>query len=50
MLSTSTVRKTPDQLKKMRQAGRVVAEMHASIRDAIRPVYQELGIVPRPDE
>jgi methionyl aminopeptidase len=37
MLSTSTVRKTPDQLRKMREAGRVVAEMHARIRDAIRP-------------
>jgi methionyl aminopeptidase len=37
MLSTSTIRKTPEQLKKMREAGRVVAEMHACIREAIRP-------------
>jgi methionyl aminopeptidase len=35
--ATSTVRKTDDQLKKMRAAGRVVAEMHAEIRAAIRP-------------
>src|SRR5437899_12438359 len=35
--ATSTVRKTDDQLKKMRVAGRVVAEMHADIREAIRP-------------
>ncbi len=33
----STVRKTGDQLKKMRAAGRVVAEMHDKIRAAIRP-------------
>jgi methionyl aminopeptidase len=33
----STVRKTGDQLKKMRAAGRVVAEMHSEIREAIRP-------------
>lgn len=31
------VRKPPEALKKMRQAGRVVAEMHAEIRAAIRP-------------
>jgi methionyl aminopeptidase len=31
------MRRTPDELKKMRVAGRVVAEMHARIRDAIRP-------------
>jgi methionyl aminopeptidase len=31
------VRKSPEALKKMRAAGRVVAEMHASIRQAIRP-------------
>ncbi len=37
MLSTSTIRKSPDQLKKMREAGRVVAEMHSCIREAIRP-------------
>ena len=35
--ATSTVRKTSDQLAKMRRAGRVVAEMHAEIRAAIRP-------------
>ena len=35
--ATSTVRKTSDQLAKMRRAGRVVAEMHAKVRDAIRP-------------
>jgi methionyl aminopeptidase len=29
--------RSPAELKKMRQAGRVVAEMHARIRDAIRP-------------
>jgi methionyl aminopeptidase len=37
VLSTSTIRKSPDQLKKMREAGRVVAEMHSCIREAIRP-------------
>jgi methionyl aminopeptidase len=31
------VRKPPEALKKMRAAGRVVAEMHADIREAIRP-------------
>jgi methionyl aminopeptidase len=31
------VKRTPDELKKMRRAGRVVAEMHARIREAIRP-------------
>lgn len=31
------VRKPPEALKKMRLAGRVVAEMHAEIRKAIRP-------------
>lgn len=31
------VRKPPEALKKMRRAGRVVAEMHAEIRKAIRP-------------
>lgn len=35
--ATSTVRKTSDQLAKMRRAGRVVAEMHEKIREAIRP-------------
>ena len=37
MLSTSTIRKSKDQLATMRRAGRVVAEMHADVRDAIRP-------------
>ena len=36
-MSTATVRKTTDQLKKMRAAGRVVAEMHEKVREAIRP-------------
>jgi methionyl aminopeptidase len=36
-MSTATVRKTSDQLKKMRLAGRVVAEMHDKVREAIRP-------------
>jgi methionyl aminopeptidase len=31
------VRRSADELKKMRRAGRVVAEMHARIREAIRP-------------
>ncbi len=37
LVASSAVRKSPDQLAKMRQAGRVVAEMHACIREAIRP-------------
>ena len=37
MLSASTIRKSSDQLAKMRLAGSVVAEMHAKIREAIRP-------------
>ena len=36
-MTTATVRKTSDQLKKMRAAGRVVAEMHEKVREAIRP-------------
>jgi len=35
--SDTGVRKPPEALKKMRAAGRVVAEMHAEIRKAIRP-------------
>ena len=31
------MRRTPDEIAKMRKAGRVVAEMHAEIRAAIRP-------------
>jgi methionyl aminopeptidase len=31
------VRRTRDELAKMRRAGRVVAEMHARIREAVRP-------------
>ena len=37
MLAASVIRKSPEQLAIMRRAGRVVAEMHACIRDAIRP-------------
>jgi methionyl aminopeptidase len=33
----AVARKSPDQIAKMRQAGRVVAEMHTKIRAAIRP-------------
>src|ERR1700758_2226205 len=31
------MRRTPEQIAIMRRAGRVVAEMHASIRAAVRP-------------
>jgi methionyl aminopeptidase len=31
------MRRSPDEIKKMRKAGRVVAEMHAATRAAIRP-------------
>ena len=31
------MRRSADEIKKMRRAGRVVAEMHARIRDAVRP-------------
>jgi methionyl aminopeptidase len=37
MLSTSTIKKSKNQLATMRRAGRVVAEMHADVRAAIRP-------------
>jgi methionyl aminopeptidase len=37
MLSTSTIKKSKDQLATMRRAGRVVAEMHTDVRAAIRP-------------
>src|SRR3954463_12705555 len=38
MFKQPTVRrKTPDQIARMRVAGRVVAEMHEKIRAAIRP-------------
>ena len=33
----AVARKSPDQIAKMRKAGRVVAEMHSCIREAIRP-------------
>jgi methionyl aminopeptidase len=33
----AVARKSPDQIRKMRKAGRVVAEMHSCIREAIRP-------------
>jgi methionyl aminopeptidase len=36
-MSVATIRKSSDQLAKMRAAGRVVAEMHECIREAIRP-------------
>ena len=36
-MSVATIRKSSEQLAKMRAAGRVVAEMHDSIREAIRP-------------
>jgi methionyl aminopeptidase len=36
-MSVATIRKSSDQLAKMRLAGRVVAEMHECIRQAIRP-------------
>ncbi len=35
--NASTIRKSPEQLAKMRAAGRVVAEMHSEIRKALRP-------------
>src|SRR5947209_5479480 len=31
------MRRSADEIAKMRKAGRVVAEMHARIRDALRP-------------
>ena len=31
------MRRSPEEISKMRKAGRVVAEMHARIRDAVRP-------------
>jgi methionyl aminopeptidase len=38
MFKQPTVRrKSPEQIARMRRAGRVVAEMHSKIRDAIRP-------------
>src|SRR3954453_5872950 len=37
MLSTSTIKKSKDQLATMRRAGRVVAEMHAATRAAAKP-------------
>jgi methionyl aminopeptidase len=36
-MTATSVRKTDDQLAKMRLAGRVVAEMHEKVRAAIRP-------------
>ena len=36
-MSVATLRKSEEQLAKMRAAGRVVAEMHEKIREAIRP-------------
>jgi methionyl aminopeptidase len=39
-----TTRRTPDELAVMRRAGRVVAEMHARIRDALRPGVSTLEL------
>lgn len=38
------MRKSPDELALMRKAGRVVAEMHARIREAIRPGVTTLDL------
>ena len=38
------MRKSPDELALMRKAGRVVAEMHARIREAIRPGVSTLAL------
>ena len=38
------MRRSPDEIAKMRKAGRVVAEMHARIRDAIRPGVTTLDL------
>jgi methionyl aminopeptidase len=43
-MSVATVRKSSDQLAKMRLAGRVVAEMHECIREAIRPGVTTLDL------
>src|SRR3954451_19647498 len=44
MLSTSTIKKSKDQLATMRRAGRVVAEMHADVRAAIRAGVRTAGL------
>lgn len=43
------MRRRPDEIAKMRRAGRVVAEMHARIRDALRPgvTTAELDLIGR---
>ncbi|MGH9118249.1 MAG: type I methionyl aminopeptidase [Acidimicrobiales bacterium] len=43
------MKRRPEELRKMRQAGRVVAEMHAEIRETIRPgvTTLELDLVAR---
>jgi methionyl aminopeptidase len=38
------VRRSPDELAMMRRAGRVVAEMHARIREALRPGVSTLDL------
>ncbi|MDP9419931.1 MAG: type I methionyl aminopeptidase [Actinomycetota bacterium] len=38
------MRRSPEEIAKMRKAGRVVAEMHARIRDAIRPGVTSLQL------
>lgn len=45
----AVARKTPDQIAKMRKAGRVVAEMHEKLRAAIRPgiTTRELDVIGR---
>jgi methionyl aminopeptidase len=43
-VSVATIRKSSDQLAKMRLAGRVVAEMHECIRQAIKPGVTTLDL------
>src|SRR5437667_12349 len=38
------MRRTPDELAKMRRAGRVVAEMHAACREAAKPGVTTLDV------
>ena len=47
--STTLAGRTPDQLRQMRAAGRVVAEMHDAIRSAVRPGVstRDLDVVAR---
>src|SRR3954468_19383799 len=43
------MRRTPEELAKMRRAGRVVAEMHECVREAVKPgiTTRELDLVAR---